>query len=64
MASMNIYKCCICGREFEDYSGCNPWPVVVDDEDGEVRSVCCHYCDCTVVIPARLRMAREAESNN
>ena len=49
--AMDTFKCCICGKEFRDFTGCNPWPVV-DDED----SVCCHECDRKVVWPARSRL--------
>ena len=45
---MQKLTCCICGCSFFDYSGCNPDPIVDDDE-----SVCCHDCDKRFVSPAR-----------
>ena len=50
---MKKYTCCICGCEFYDFTGCNPDPVV-NDED----AVCCHSCDNLFVFPAR-RMDKE-----
>lgn len=43
--------CCICGKEFNEGFGNNPWPV---KKEGE----CCNYCNATVVIPARLGIMR------
>ena len=45
-------KCCICGCDFYDRSGCNPDPVVPITEDGDMP-VCCHSCDAMFVIPMR-----------
>lgn len=56
MSEKSIFTCCICGEEFEDYTGHNPWPVV-DDETGE--KVCCAVCNANVVIPARMKLAEE-----
>ena len=41
-------ECCLCGGTFEMY-GCNPAPL------GEGK--CCHTCDETRVIPARIAIA-------
>lgn len=46
--------CCICGETLVGY-GNNPWPIA---EEGE----CCDYCNMTVVVPARLQMMKEGES--
>ena len=46
---MRKFKCCICGAEFWDYTGCNPDPVIVDE-----NAVCCHRCDWLFVLPARI----------
>lgn len=48
--TMRKYKCCICGCQFWDWTGCNPAPIVEDDD----KSVCCHDCDRRFVIPVRL----------
>ena len=42
-------KCCLCGREIEQWQGNNPWPLVDDAE-----SMCCHDCNTHQVIPARI----------
>ena len=39
-------KCCICGKEIEDY-GDNAEPVK--------KGRCCNFCNQTIVIPARIR---------
>lgn len=46
------WKCCICGCDFYDRTGCNPDPVVPITEHGEMP-VCCHDCNALFVIPAR-----------
>lgn len=56
MSELNILTCCICGKEFIDRTGHNPWPVIVDNTG---KKVCCEACNATVVIPARFEMARE-----
>ena len=56
MSELSILTCCICGNEFLDRTGHNPWPVI-DDDTG--KKVCCAACNATVVIPARLKLARE-----
>ena len=45
---MQKLTCCICGCDFYDYTGHNPWPIVDDAE-----SVCCYSCNERVVIPER-----------
>ena len=45
---MEKFTCCICGCDFYDYTGCNPDPVVTDED-----AVCCHECDRTFVWAAR-----------
>lgn len=49
----NKFLCCLCGHAFTGF-GNNPWPVN-NDEDAR----CCDECNAFVVIPARIRMARE-----
>ena len=46
---MRRFRCCICGCDFWDYTGCNPAPIVNDE-----NAVCCHRCDTFFVIPARI----------
>ena len=46
-------KCCICGCDFYDRTGCNPEPIIPITEDGDMP-VCCHSCDYLFVLPARL----------
>ena len=61
MSGISIFTCCICGNEFIDRTGHNPWPVI-DDDTG--KKVCCTVCNATVVIPARMKMAREVEATD
>lgn len=49
------YMCCLCGHAFTGY-GNDPWPVVKD-----ATAQCCNECNAYVVIPARIRMAREQD---
>ena len=51
---MSRFRCCVCGCEFWDRTGCNPYPVV-DDEN----AVCCDACNKKIVIPIRIRMLSE-----
>lgn len=46
--NMRKITCCICGCDFYDQTGCNPWPIM----DGENNS-CCHRCDDLFVQPVR-----------
>ena len=46
---MRKFKCCICGADFWDYTGCNPDPIIEDE-----NAVCCHDCDRLFVLPARI----------
>lgn len=50
MNSINKYKCCICGKEFDGW-GNNPWPVVKDK-----KAECCDDCNWDIVIPARIKV--------
>lgn len=52
--NMRRFECCICGELFWDYTGCNPAPIVIDED-----SVCCKLCDSRYVLPARLGYALE-----
>ena len=47
------WKCCICGCDFWDRTGCNPDPIVAITEDGNMP-VCCPTCNNRFVMPARL----------
>jgi len=47
--------CCLCGAKYRMY-GNNPWPLS-DDEDDR----CCHACNDTLVVPARIRLDRAEE---
>ena len=51
---MKKLTCCICGCDFWDWSGCNPWPVVDISLDENQDAVCCHECDYTFVQNARM----------
>jgi len=42
------YKCCLCGKEKNDY-GNNPYPL-------EKKGSCCDECNKTKVIPARIKL--------
>jgi hypothetical protein len=42
--------CCLCDEPFTDF-GNNPWPLSEREEDR-----CCHACNETHVIPARIRL--------
>lgn len=53
-ANMRKMTCCICGCDFIDWTGNNPYPF----GDGEKES-CCNDCNNRFVIPARLNF-REA----
>ena len=53
---MKKHTCCLCGCEFYDYTGHNPWPVVEDAE-----SVCCFTCNQLFVIPARLHLMKQQQ---
>lgn len=44
------YKCCICGKTFNDY-GNNPAPV-----NNEPDARCCDMCNKEAVIPARIKL--------
>jgi len=48
MAYPEVYKCCICKKEFEGY-GNNPEPINDDEEER-----CCDDCNGIYVIPARM----------
>ena len=50
-ANMRKFTCCICGCDFIDWTGNNPYPF----GDGEKQS-CCHECNRLFVLPARLAM--------
>jgi len=57
-----IYKCCLCGREYEGY-GNDPWPISLGKNDR-----CCNKCNMTKVIPARIELIdmknrRDAKTN-
>lgn len=45
--------CAICGSVIQRH-GNDPWPIRVD-------GVCCDACNMAIVVPARRKMAREAE---
>lgn len=49
---MTKIKCCICGKEVEQF-GNNPYPLC-DKDDYDSR--CCNECDQDKVIPARIMM--------
>lgn len=38
-------KCCLCGKEIEDW-GNDAWPLA--------EGLCCDECNCNKVLPARL----------
>lgn len=48
-ANMRKFTCCICGCDFIDWTGNNPYPFA----DGE-KYTCCHDCNRRFVLPARL----------
>ena len=50
----NKFKCCICGKEVEEY-GNNPWPI----KEGR----CCNECNLSKVLPARIEMLRKENSH-
>lgn len=43
--------CCLCGKQIPWRESNNPWPLVDDEE-----SRCCHDCNDSKVVPARLEM--------
>lgn len=49
------YKCCFCGKEFNDW-GNDPWPVEKDP-----KAFCCDRCNIEIVIPARLQKMTEGD---
>lgn len=56
---MDTFKCCICGKEVNEW-GNDPWPV-----DMHPDHKCCNACDMSVVLAARLRsMAKHKEKKN
>ena len=51
---MRKFKCCICGCEFWDRTGNNPWPIVdTEDEETEDFPVCCNECNGNFVYAER-----------
>lgn len=49
------FKCCICGCDFWDRTGNNPWPIVETlDEETEDFPVCCHECNSIFVMAVRV----------
>ncbi len=51
-----MVRCCLCGVEIPFLESDNPWPLDGGDEDAR----CCHSCNGSKVIPARLRIATPA----
>lgn len=47
--NMRKFTCCICGCDFYDWTGCNPYPIM----DGE-KYTCCHDCNDRFVMPTRI----------
>ena len=47
-------RCCLCGAEVPREESDNPWPL----DGGDENARCCHSCDETKVLPARLRMEK------
>lgn len=50
------FQCCICGKHEKGW-GNNHWPV---KESGE----CCFDCNCSAVIPARIKLSETKNSEN
>jgi len=50
----NTIRCCLCGAVVPRMESDNPWPLDGGDEDAR----CCHSCNETKVLQARLRMAK------
>ena len=48
------FICCLCGKKRGGY-GNNPYPLMEDTDKKPNR--CCDECNCTKVIPARLKQA-------
>ncbi len=44
-------KCCLCGKEIEDWQTNNPFPISANGR-------CCSDCNSKIVIPLRLRLMR------
>lgn len=53
--------CCLCGTECEDKWGNNPWPL--SDPEGGDNERCCNVCNQDIVIPARIKMINERNSD-
>ena len=55
---MKKFTCAVCGCEFYDFTGNNPYPIIKDE-----NAVCCSACDERFVIPARRKFAREGDED-
>ena len=51
--SNKVKKCCICGGYFTGW-GNTPAPI-------KKRGECCDFCNCFVVVPARIALHREVQ---
>lgn len=49
------YTCCLCSETCEG-NGNSPYPLQLD-------GMCCDKCNAVLVVPERLRRAKEAERN-
>lgn len=48
-------KCVICGKEYPNQYGNNPYPV-------KKKGLCCDQCNDTIVIPARIKAYLESKA--